>query len=348
MYTLSFRATEGGPNLAEYRREIGTAVGVAVVMAIVIGSVALYYFPSPSGLNYSTTVSSGFSTSTVASRTLPFAQTYTNRTVASDPSLTVSLVQDTLQTETNATAIAQVLALGLNALPISLVSQKLPTCSDNSILCTEADYQYKTNDRSNMSVAFIKGKFYELDYVSYDYWKLVYGNAVTSNPSFNTTKADAQVEQLMANAFGVPLNNETVFNQLPPHLSSTDYVVQWGEGYRGTPIANSGSIYFEFYPPMSKLVRIIIIEYGGSVVTPLLGWYQVPSSFPLDVQPSTALSSAESYAMSTLHVSSTVYSSVSFQVVHNQMYYAVTVSSYTAGYVLFVNPRTGEIGFPQA
>ncbi|MDV3292660.1 MAG: hypothetical protein LYZ70_00130 [Nitrososphaerales archaeon] len=327
--------------MAEYKREIGAAVAVAVVLAIVVGATAIFYFPSPSGLTRSTSTGGLVSTqtATVASRTTPLAQTYTNVTMAADTSLTVNRIQGLLQTSSNATTIAQSLALQLNEQPIRLVSQRLPTCSDNSILCTQATYLYKTADDSNITIAFVKGKFYELDYIAQDYWRLTYGNA-TTNLSFNTTKADVAVEQLMANTFGVSLGNMALVNQFSPVLSSTNYQIQWAQGYQGVPIANSGVIFFQFYPPTSKLVRIIIDENDG--------WYQIPPNFPFKVQPSAALSSVEGYAASNLHMSSIEYTSVSLQVVGNQMYYAITVSNFIKSYLLFVNPRTGEIGFPQS
>jgi hypothetical protein len=321
--------------LAEYKREIGAAVTVAVVLAVVMGMFANYYFSGPS-------LTGGTTTNTITitgSRTLPPIQTYTSATAPPDPSLAVSPIQGLLQTSTNASAIAESLASQLNELPIYLVSQQLPTCSGNTILCTQATYLYRTAAGSNITVTLIQGEFYELAYITQDYWELTYGNATSATgPAFSTTQADGEVQQIMNDAFGVPLQNLTVVDQFPPSLSPTDYVVQWVQGYDGVPIASS-VVYFEFYPPTSELTRMIIIE--GT------GWYQIPSDFPLSIQASTALSAVEGYAANTLHMSSITYTDVSLQVVDDQMYYAVTVSNYTNGYILFVNPRTGEIGFPQ-
>ena len=320
--------------MAEYKREIGAAVTVAVVLAVVMGMFANYYFSGPSLTGVTATVTA------TASRTLPPIQTYTSATAPPDSSLAVNPIQGLLQTSTNASAIAESLASQLNELPIYLVSQQLPTCSGNTILCTQATYLYRTAAGSNITITLMQGEFYELDYITQDYWELTYGNATSATGSaFNTTQADGEVQQIMNDAFGVPLQNLTVIDQLPPHLGPTDYVVQWGQGYGGTPIANSGVVYFEFYPPTSELVRLIITE--GT------GWYQIPSDFPLSIQASSALDAVEGYATYTVRWNSIAYTDVSLQVVDCQMYYAVTVSNYVYGYLFFVNPRTGEIGLPQ-
>src|SRR5487761_1429764 len=202
--------------MTEYKREIGVAVAVAILLAIVVGVAAIFYFPGPAVPTGSSSTGSLVSTqtSTVESRTLPFAETYTNATMALDPSLSVNPIEGLLQTSSNATMIAQSLASQLNELPINLVSQQLPMCSGNSAVCSESTYFYKTAAGSNITVTLWQGKFYFLDYLTQDYWTLTYGNATTTNTSFNVTRADLQVQQLMNNAFSLPLGNLSLTNQL--------------------------------------------------------------------------------------------------------------------------------------
>jgi len=45
MYTVAFLGTSEDLRMAEYKREIATSVGVAIVLAILIGGVAIYFFP---------------------------------------------------------------------------------------------------------------------------------------------------------------------------------------------------------------------------------------------------------------------------------------------------------------
>jgi hypothetical protein len=333
------------------KRQIIAAVGVSSVLALALIVAAVAYLPNQqatgistsilTSVTTSTSVVTATSTTTVASATTPPVQNYTSATVPPDPSLAVNPIQGLLQTSTNASVIAQSLASQLNELPITLVSQQLPTCTGNSILCTQSTYIYKTPTGSNITVDMIQGKFYELDYITQDYYTLTGGSTASVTASaFNVTKADGEVQQIVNKAFGVPLANLTEVDQLSPYLSATDYVVQWGEGFQGMPIANSGVVYFEFYPPASQLVRMIITE--GS------GWYSIPSNFPLDVQPTVALDSVVGYATYTLHMNSISYSDISLQIIQERMYYTVTLSNYAHTYLFVVNPRTGEIGFPQS
>jgi hypothetical protein len=61
--------------------------------------------------------------SSIVSRTLPFAQTYVNKTVLLDQSLAVTPLLNLLQTSNNATIVAEGLASELNEVPIALLSR---------------------------------------------------------------------------------------------------------------------------------------------------------------------------------------------------------------------------------
>lgn len=328
---------------------------MAVLLAVALGALAIYSFSSSphtgtstsvvTTVTTSTSVVVATSTATVVSRTIPPIQTYTSGVaVPLDPSLVVNPVQGLLQTSANATQIAQAMASKVNELPIRLVSEQLPTCSGAPVPCSQATnpyYLYETAANSNISITLVQGKFYEIDYITQNYYKLTGGSATsTTGSAFNSTKADGQVRQIVNDAFGLPLQSLSLVDQLPPRVSSTDYVIQWGQEYEGLPIANSGVVYFEFYPPTGQLIRMIIDE--GS------GWYSIPPNFPLTVQASEALNSVAEYATDTLHMNLVSYTDVSLQIVQNHMYYGVTVSNDTNSYLVFVNPRTGEIGFPRS
>ena len=45
MYTVAFIGIGKGLRMAEYKKEIATAVGVAIVLAVLIGGAAVYFFP---------------------------------------------------------------------------------------------------------------------------------------------------------------------------------------------------------------------------------------------------------------------------------------------------------------
>jgi hypothetical protein len=78
-------------------------------------------------------------------------------------------------------------------------------------------------------------------------------------------------------------------------------------------------------------------------------WYVVPPSFGLSVQPSQAVSIAVGVASSQLNMSQISYTNVAFVVVQGHLYYYVSVrggESRLIQYSIYVNPRTGEVGFP--
>lgn len=325
--------------MAEYKKEIGTAVTAAIVIAVILGAVAIYSFPPPSIGNSTSGSTSrgttGFGTTTMRSTTIPMASTYTNETVSLDSRLAVEPLGN-LRTSTNATTVAEALASNLGELPIQPVSQRLPSCSDNSVFCTQSTYVFRTSTGSNISVDFISGSFYELDYIVQDYNTLYNGywnSHSIGNPP--TTAEDLAVGNLMLNSFGLDLSKVT----LNDNVTGPGWA-QWSQEYNGLQIANSGVVYFEVYPPTSEIIRLIIIEGAG--------WHLVPANFPLNVQASAALDSAKAYATNTLHVGYIGYASISLQIVQDHLYYAATLSNQSKTYILFVNPITGEVGFPDS
>ncbi len=335
--------------MAEYKKQIGVAAVVAILMAASIGALAIYSFPSHPGNPSQSTVTktltttqqvftSGSTTTTSTaisfSSTIPLPQTYTSTTVSLDPRLAVTPL-GSLATSTNATMVANELASSLGELPIQLISSKVPTCSDSSILCTQSTYLFQTSKYSNITVDMVSGKFYELDYFAQNYSALY--NGYWSTHQYGTPpsiSADLAVGNLMLQAFNLDLSNV----QLNTSISGPGWQ-QWMQDFNGIQIANGGQVYFEVYPPTSQIIRLIIVE--GT------GWNLIPSSFPLQVSASSALNSTKTYATNTLHMGYITYASLSLQVVQDHLYYAATLSNQSKTYILFVSPITGQIGFPE-
>jgi len=183
-------------------------------------------------------------------------------------------------------------------------------------------------------VDFISGSFYEFDYIVQDY-NTLFNGYWNSHPIGNppTTAEDLAVSNLMLNSFGLDLSKVT----LNDNITGPGWA-QWSQEFNGLQIANSGEVYFEVYPPTSAIIRLIVIEGAG--------WHLVPANFPLDIQASAALDSAKGYATTTLHIGFIGYASISLQIVQDHLYYAATLSNQSKTYILFVNPITGEVGFP--
>jgi hypothetical protein len=277
-----------------------------------------------------------------------------------------------LETSTNATTIAEALASSFNQLPIQLTLHSPPTCTGTSTSCGEADFPYstavdlyifKSSTGSNITVEFILGRFLELQYVVQDYNSLYndYFNNYTagmSNPS--PSIASVTVGNLMLSAYGIDLSKVSLANI---YAGEQWLRVDWTEQYRGMGIANSAEVYFEYYPPTSQVIRLIIVENSieeqdlccgypltlgmiGTFNAEQGGWYLIPQNFPLNISASAALNSAKEYGTNTLHMNNIVYASIDLQVIQDHLYYAATISDQSKTYYLFVNPITGEVGFP--
>lgn len=334
--------------MAEYRKEIVTTVSVAIILAALLGATAIYLFPSFGKGN--TTVSNRTSVTVITQQTstIPPARTYTNQTVSLDPRLSVTPMQGLLESSSNATEIANALASGLQEAPIQLLSHRPATCVASSTSCIESNYPYstavdlyvfRTAKGSNITVNLIQGKFFELQYVVQDFDALYNGylnnhtGAIYPPPS--ASAASAKVADLMLESFGIDLSKVSLVNNVTGPIW-----VQWSQQFQGLNIANSGVVYFEFYPLTSQVIRMVIDENGG--------WHLVPSNFPLDIPPSNALSSAKAYAITTLEMGSINYAKTSLQVIQSHLYYALTVANQTMTYVLYVNPITGVVGYPSS
>src|SRR5215471_17648912 len=169
--------------MAEYKKEIGTAVAFAILVAAFMGAIAIYSFPSSAG-----NLSNGSSTTTQSTSsttsTIPFPKTYTNETILMDPRLAVTRMNGLLGTSNNATRIAETLALYLNESPVQMVEYRPATCSSSETNCRLIDYPYstafdyyvfKTAKGSNITVDFVQGTFLELQYVVQNYRNICNG-----------------------------------------------------------------------------------------------------------------------------------------------------------------------------
>jgi hypothetical protein len=367
--------------VAEYKKEAGLFVTIAVVGVLVLAGVSAYLFPSFSGsfggVNTGSTSqsTSGVSTTTAytASTTIPSPQTYTNETVSPDPRLAVTPMDGLLGTSNNATLIAGDVASYFNELPITLVKHQPATCSASSTVsipgipagqnCRETDYPYSTAidfykfNGSKGSVIYVdlfQGKFLELQYIVKNYTALHDSSVNYTNPS--SAVASAKVANLIANAYGIDLSKFTLGNIFAGDGSNR---VSWYQTYQGMQISDGGGIYFEYYPPTSQIIWLVVnMDFGWGIQPPwsfndlgryavgIGGWNQIPSSITLNLSSSVALAGAKTYAENTLHMGFIGYSSIELALVSGHLYYAATVANQSNTYVLFVNPITGEVGYP--
>lgn len=366
--------------LTEYKKEVGLFVTVAVVGVLVLAGISVYLFPSISGsfggINTGSTSqnTSGVPTTmTSATTTIPSPQTYANETVAPDPRLAVTPVDGLLGTSNNATLIAEDVASYFDELPITLVEHQPATCSASSTVsipgipagqnCREIDYPYSTaidfykfnsSKESTIYVDFIQGRFLELQYIVRNFTALHDSSVNYTNSSPDV--ASAKVVGLMANAYGIDLGKFTLRNTFAGDGSNR---VSWYQTYQGMQIGDGGGIYFEYYPPTSQIIYLVVnMNFGwtsqppwsfqtlGSFVAEIGGWNQIPPSVTLNLSSSVALADAKTYATNTLHMGFIGYSSIELTLVSGHLYYAATVANQSNTYVLFVNPITGEVGYP--
>jgi hypothetical protein len=316
---------------------------ILLATLVVVGAIAIYYSPFHSTSCPVGSASQGMATSQTttmtSTSTIPAAQTYTSSVTPFDSCLAVSPL-GSLQTTTNASAIAEALAANLGQLPLRFVSAYSTTCANGSPQCPNSTtlfptYLFQTARDSNITVTFLGGSFFELEYLVNNYSS--YNDYWNSHPFGNPppAAADAAVSSLMLKAFNLDLSKVA----LNDGVQGPGWQ-QWTQEYDGLQIANGGVVQFEIYPPTSAVIELLIVQ--GS------GWHVIPSNFPLDVPASTALNAAEEYASTDLHMGFLSYASISLQVIQDHLYYAATVSDQSRTYVLFVNPITGGVGFPQS
>ncbi len=279
-------------------------------------------------------------TSTASSVTTPTPSLGVNPTVQLDPSLGVSPARSVLLSA-NATQIAEQLASVLGESPVTSTGVVLPHGPNDSILAHQATYNFSTSSGSRITITFIQDVFYQLDYVSGV-------KGAQSTATFTPLNATAAALKILA-GMGVPTRTDRLMVQAENLISSQDYLFQWAPAYAGIPISGTlvknfdgsnviqgNSVYFEFNPRSGSPTRIILIS-------PY--WYTVGDGFPLTISPLQATNIAATFAMG-LGMSDINNPQVNFVVVHNSLYYAITIGNSAQQFELIVNPRTGEVGLP--
>lgn len=345
--------------MSGYKRQIVSGAILALVLAGVLGFGVVTYLPAQPTTSSTTSVTTETSTTTVITSTTSIPMTtsttstvsttsipttsissatstlqtvtYTNQTVPLDPRLAVTPLGN-LSSSTNATAIANDLASGLGELPIHLVSKHLNTCV---FTCDRSVFSFRTSKDSNITVYFVGNSFYLLLYEVQNY--STYFNAWTNQTTWTppTVGEDLTVSNLLLRAYGLDLGRVSLnANSTGPGWAT------WSQEYQGLPIVNSSQITFYVYQPSSLIFRLEIIESAG--------WNVIPPSFPLSVSASEALASAQAYAMDTIHIVNVSSATIAFQIIQSHLYYVATIGSQSLAYVLYVNPATGEVGFPTA
>jgi len=373
---------------------LSTSLGYIVIAALLIAAIlaALNSFPglrqtgssstcptrpstkalSSGSANTATVTATPTLVESMITTTIPYAQTYTNETVPLDPCLTVAQQSGPLETSSNATAIAASLAYYFGETPIRLTLHRPATCTSNTTSCREEYFPYSTavdlyvfrsSTGSNITAESIQGRFLELTYTVQNYSTLYddYFNDTTGVSNSSLTTAISAVSNLMLRAYGVNLTEVTLGNT----YESEHWIrVDWTQRFAGMEIANGGEIYFEFYPPTSQVIRLIIIENsieafdlccGQPLTLPMMdvfntqqgGWYLIPPNFPVVMNASAALTLAKKYGTTILHMNYITYSSIELYAVQDHLYYAATISDQSRTYYLFVNPITGQVAFPQ-
>lgn len=292
---------------------------------------------SSSVLTSTTTAATTISSSSLITET-PII--YSGKTVSIDPALQVPIFRSVLSSG-NATEIAGRLAAALEELPV--VETGTPElCADCwNGTSYSGTYTYKTAEGSSIAVTVVQGSFYELDYGIGPAPSSVLGHR------FSVLNASVTAASIMT-SLGVPMENISVMDQRFS-LSPSVFELEWSQSMEGLPIAEallakggSGqmrnvSASFRFNPGLSQLTGITIT--GAD-------WYEIPSGFPLLVTAPDAVNLAADYATNLLGVTNIASARVAFAAVQNHLYYSVTLASGNSRYLLFVNPRTGEVGLP--
>lgn len=347
------------------KRKVATGAILAIISAAVLGFGVIAYLPPQStststitmstttpSITATTTASSAATTITVSSSstistltTLTSTTTtvkttastttttgpviYAGKTVAIDPALQVPLFQSVLLSN-NASQIANSVASSLNALPITLTG-----------VTSGESFHFRTANGSSIIVTLVQGSFYRLDYSSNS------TSTPGSSSRFGIENASESAASMMTN-LGVPASSVNWVDQ-EFYLSPSTYELKSSQSLQGVPltgalVTNSSGNYvlsisaaFQFNPQSSLLTGMTILS---------ADWYQIPSGFPLQNGPSQAITLAADYAVGSLGVTTIASAQVSFVGVQNHLYYAVTLATGSTSYILFVNPRTGEVGLP--
>lgn len=349
--------------MSEYKKEVTLAVAVVVIGVLALATLANLILPMTSNTTGNRTSSlsqTSTFTSFVFTSTIPKVSTYTSGTLQLDPRLVVNPMGDVFQTSSNATQIAQKLASFLGELPLQLTRHIPASCNDAG--CSEVNFPYstavdlyafQTARGSNITVEMIQERFFELQYFVKNYSSLhndYWNNHPAGNPP-NSTE-DASVRNLLLQSFNLDLSK----TQVDMNVTGPGWA-QWSQEYNGLNIANSGQVYFEVYPPTSKMIELIIVEDGGNYPPTTINgvglflsqygdWHIIPSNFTLSISSSIALNDAKAFATNVLHMGFIGYASVSLQIVSDHLYYAATVSDSGRSVLLFVNPISGEVGSP--
>jgi len=73
----------------------------------------------------------------------------------------------------------------------------------------------------------------------------------------------------------------------------------------------------------------------------------VPSNFPINISPNEAASIAKDYITKYTPIKEITSTQTNFIVIKDHLYYIVTLDGDKGSYHVIVNPRTGEVGFPE-
>lgn len=318
--------------MSEYKRQIALALSIALVAGLGITAIAYNYLPS--GGQTTTIITT---TIVQQSRTLPqpsFPNELPNMTL--DSTLLVNITNPVLMYG-NATEVAQWASSLLGEGEVTLQSEIEPHGANNTILAYQATYGFTTATGSQVDLTYLYGQFYELDY-------RVSGTAVNPPVISNAT----QFADRLLSGPNSPLQNFTFQTQTShPGTNFTDFQLTQILGslpVNGT-LANNfdGSHYIE-----QSSVNLLLGPKGNELNRLFLFspyWYSVPQDFPMMIPPSQAAGAALT-AISSLNSGGTFVANVGFAVVNGHLYYLVTAGNFEVSYYVFVNPRTGEAGFP--
>lgn len=186
--------------MAEYKREIGVAVSVAVALAIIVGGVSIYYFPGPTNSTNTSSVTTPAGTSSI-----------TTSSVHSTETATTVVFQTTTNSQSPQLQLSDFSVLG--KIPILVVT---PQNNTFLLMYNVTAYNY------TLSLSYEQGNSYSVQYSNGTQWlnssracqTTVNNSTTTANDSLSNTTVVTTTGVPCGKSNGVwyPVNGEPIAN----------------------------------------------------------------------------------------------------------------------------------------
>lgn len=248
---------------------------------------------------------------------------------------TVTIPQPTI-TPTFTTTISPT----TQAVTVTLVT----STGGETILNHTKEYMFETAKNSTIAITFIDDRFYQLTYTVKE---RIDRKVEVLNPNFNPIEKIEYAKKVVS-SLGIRI--DLLDESFPKTLYPSIFHVSWTQKYRnvtigtlvkdwaGNLVIEPSIISFTFYPETGKLISLTIVSPH---------WYIVPSNFPINISPNEATSIAKDHITKYTLIKEITFAQTNFIVIKNHLYYIVTLYGDKGSYNVIVNPRTGEVGFPQ-